>query len=265
MATHQNPKQSHKKNINNLSGDNYLATLGVNVDHVANIRQARCAIEPDPVTAAEICELAGAHGITVHLRSDRRHIQERDLKLLRQVVKTTLNLEMASTEEMLAIALEVKPDQVTLVPEQPGEVTTEGGLDILSHEGPITQAVERLKGAGIAVSLFIDPDISQVEASARTGAGWIEIHTGIYAAARGEENVNRELEKVNAALKRGRELGLRVNAGHDLNYRNTTPIAALPGIEELNIGHSIVARAVFTGLDQAVREMARIIHDAYRR
>lgn len=239
-----------------------MATLGVNVDHVANIRQARSADEPDPVTAAEICELAGADGITVHLRSDRRHIQDRDLKLLRQVVKTSLNLEMASTDEMLAIALEVKPDQVTLVPEQPGEVTTEGGLDIVSHEASITPFVEKLKGAGIDVSLFIDPDIPQVEASARTGAGWIEIHTGIYAAARGKEDIDRELEKVNAALKRGRELGLRVNAGHDLNYRNTAPIAALEGIEELNIGHSIVARAVFTGLERAVREMAQIIRHA---
>lgn len=239
-----------------------MATLGVNVDHVANIRQARLAIEPDPVTAAEICELAGAHGITVHLRSDRRHIQERDLKLLRQVVKTRLNLEMASTEEMIRIALEQLPDQVTLVPEQPGEVTTQGGLDTISHESPITNAVTKLKSAGIDVSLFIDPDIGQVEAAARTGAGWIEIHTGIYAAAKGGESIHQELEKVQTALKRGRELGLRVNAGHDLNYRNTAPIAALEGIEELNIGHSIIARAVFVGLDQAVREMARIIHDA---
>jgi pyridoxine 5-phosphate synthase len=239
-----------------------VATLGVNVDHVANIRQARLAIEPDPVTAAEICELAGAHGITVHLRSDRRHIQERDLKLLRQVVKTRLNLEMASTEEMIRIALEQLPDQVTLVPEQPGEVTTQGGLDTVSHEASITNAVAKLRSAGIAISLFIDPDISQVEAAARTGAGWIEIHTGIYAAAKGEEDINQELEKIRVALERGRELGLLVNAGHDLNYRNTAPIAALEGIEELNIGHSIVARAVFVGLERAVREMARIIHDA---
>jgi pyridoxine 5-phosphate synthase len=239
-----------------------LATLGVNVDHVANIRQARLAIEPDPVTAAEICELAGAHGITVHLRSDRRHIQERDLKLLRQVVKTRLNLEMASTEEMIRIALKQLPDQVTLVPEQPGEVTTQGGLDTISHEAPITNAVTKLKSAGIGVSLFIDPDIGQVEAAARTGAEWIEIHTGIYVAAKGGESIHQELEKVRTVLKRGRELGLRVNAGHDLNYRNTAPIAALEGIEELNIGHSIIARAVFVGLDQAVREMVRIIHDA---
>lgn len=239
-----------------------MASLGVNVDHVANIRQARQAVEPDPVTAAQICELAGAHGITVHLRSDRRHIQDRDLRLLRQVVKTRLNLEMASTREMLGIALEVLPDQVTLVPEQPGEVTTEGGLDIISNESSITRSVGKLKSAKIDVSLFIDPDIGQVEASARTGAGWIEIHTGIYAAARGEENVKRELEKVRVALDRGRELGLRVNAGHDLHYRNTAPVAALGGIEELNIGHSIIARAVFTGLEKAVREMAQIIRHA---
>jgi pyridoxine 5-phosphate synthase len=167
---------------------------------------------------------------------------------------------MASTEEMLGIALDIIPDQVTLVPEQPGEVTTAGGLDIVSHEASITQTVEKLKGVGIAVSLFIDPDINQVEASARTGAGYIEIHTGIYAAARGEEN--KELEKIRSALKRGKKLGLRVNAGHDLNYRNTAPIAALEGIEELNIGHSIVARAVFVGLERAVREMAQIIRDA---
>lgn len=239
-----------------------MASLGVNVDHVANIRQARRAVEPDPVPAAEICELAGAHGITVHLRSDRRHIQDRDLRLLRQVVKTRLNMEMASTDEMLGIALDLVPDQVTLVPEQPGEVTTEGGLDIVSNVASVTRSVERLKSAGIDVSLFIDPDISQIEASARTGAGWIEIHTGIYAAARGEENIRRELEKIRAALKRGRELGLRVNAGHDLHYRNTAPVAALEGMEELNIGHSIIARAVFTGLEQAVREMARIIRHA---
>ena len=239
-----------------------MATLGVNVDHVANIRQARRVVEPDPVTAAEICELAGADGITVHLRSDRRHIQDRDLRLLRQVVKTRLNLEMASTEEMLGIALDIAPDQVTLVPEQPGEVTTEGGLDIVSHEALITNTVKTLKKSGIAVSLFVDPDISQIEASARTGAEWIEIHTGIYAAADGEENIRQELEKICSTLKRGRALGLRINAGHDLNYRNTAPIAALEGIEELNIGHSIVARAVFTGLEQAVREMARIIHHA---
>ncbi len=156
----------------------------------------------------------------------------------------------------------VIPDQVTLVPEQPGEVTTEGGLDIVSNEASITRSVGKLKSAGIAVSLFIDPDIGQVEASARTGAGWIEIHTGIYAAAHGEENVRRELEKVRTALKRGRELGLRVNAGHDLNYRNTPPVAALEEMEELNIGHSIIARAVFTGLERAVREMGQIIHDA---
>jgi pyridoxine 5-phosphate synthase len=239
-----------------------LATLGVNVDHIANIRQARLAIEPDPVTAAEICELAGAQGITVHLRSDRRHIQERDLKLLRQVVKTRLNLEMASTEEMIRIALEQLPDQVTLVPEQPGEVTTQGGLDTVSHEASITDTVAKLKSAGIAVSLFIDPDIGQVEAAARTGAGWIEIHTGIYAAAKGGGNIHQELEKIQAALEHGRELGLRVNAGHDLNYRNTAPIATLEGIEELNIGHSIIARAVFVGLERAVREMAEIIHYA---
>ncbi len=231
--------------------------LGVNVDHVATLREARKSVAPDPVEAAFLAELAGADGITVHLRMDRRHIKERDLRLLRQTVKTRLNLEMAATEEMLSIALEVKPDQVTLVPERPGEVTTEGGLDVASSVDEIAKVVEKLKGAGIEVSIFVDPDTSQVKAAKEAGADAIEIHTGIYAAAKNKEN---ELERIFEAARVARNLGLRVHAGHDLNYRNIIPVLKTPGLEEVNIGHAIIARAIYVGIERAVREMKEVIN-----
>ncbi len=233
--------------------------LGVNIDHVATVREARKTVEPEPVAAAVLAELGGADGITIHLRADRRHIKDRDLKLLRQVVKTRLNLEMAATEGMIKIALEVKPDQVTLVPEKPNEVTTEGGLDVEGNLEHISQAVERLKKGGITVSIFIDPDPVQVKAAKEAGADFIEIHTGLYADATTEKERKAEYKKIVEAAQLAQNLGLRVNAGHGLNYRNVQPIASIPGIEELNIGHSIVARAVLVGMERAVREMKELL------
>ncbi len=230
--------------------------LGVNVDHVATLREARKSVVPDPVEAAFVAERAGADGITVHLRMDRRHIKERDLRLLKETVKTRLNLEMAVTEEMLRIALEVKPHQVTLVPERPGEVTTEGGLDVASRIDLVASAVKRLKDAGIEVSVFVDPETAQVKAVKETGADAIEIHTGIYAAADDKE---AELERIFEAARVAKNLGLRVHAGHDLNYKNIIPVLETPGLEEVNIGHAIIARAVIVGLERAVKEMREII------
>jgi len=235
-----------------------MPRLGVNVDHVATIRQARGGCEPDPVTAAAICELAGAEGITVHLREDRRHIQDRDLKLLRQTVQTRLNLEMAATPEMIGIALEVRPDCVTLVPEKRQELTTEGGLDVLGNFAGLETGIARLQQGGIPVSLFVDPDPAQIEASAQLKANAIEIHTGCYCTARGPQQ-QAELTKIAAAIKCGHDLGLAVHAGHGLNYVNIRPVVLLGGIEEYNIGHSIISRAVITGLDRAVREMVALL------
>lgn len=235
-----------------------MPRLGVNVDHVATIRQARGGVEPDPVTAAALCELAGAEGITVHLREDRRHIQDRDLKLLRQTVQTRLNLEMAATEEMVGIALELRPDYVTLVPEKRQELTTEGGLDVLGNFAGLGSSLERLRHGGIPVSLFVDPDPAQIEASARLKADAIEIHTGCYCSARGAQQ-QVELAKIAAAIECGRGLGLAVHAGHGLNYVNIRPVVQLGGIEEYNIGHSIISRAVMVGLDRAVREMVALL------
>jgi pyridoxine 5-phosphate synthase len=240
-----------------------LVSLGVNVDHVANIRQARKAIEPDPVTAALLAELAGAHCITVHLRSDRRHIQARDLELLRKQVKTKLNLEMADTEEMIAIAGRIKPDMVTLVPERPEEVTTEGGLNVVSQQTLLKGAIARLQDFDIKVGIFIDPDPVQVEAAAACCAQYIEIHTGLYAAAKGEKQ-KAELQKIVEVAEKAAALGLGVNAGHDLTYTNVTPIAAIPQIEELNIGHNIIARAVLVGMERAVLQMLEVIQAAKR-
>ncbi|MGA1796757.1 MAG: pyridoxine 5'-phosphate synthase [bacterium] len=236
-----------------------MPRLGVNIDHIANIRQARKAAEPDPIAAAVIAELAGAEGITVHLRQDRRHIQDRDVRLLRQVVHTSLNLEMAATGEMISIALEIKPDTVTLVPEHPDEVTTQGGLDVASQEQGIAEAIVALKGAGIKVSLFIDPDPVQVKASHRAGADCIEIHTGIFAAAVDEGDRIREWERIRDAAKLAAKLKMRVHAGHDLTYRNVGKIVEIREIEELNIGHNIVARAALVGLERAVREMVELL------
>ncbi|AFY69624.1 pyridoxine 5'-phosphate synthase [Thalassoporum mexicanum PCC 7367] len=234
-------------------------TLGVNIDHIATIRQARRGVEPDPVAAAVIAELAGADGITVHLREDRRHIQDRDVKILRQTVRTHLNLEMAATDEMVEIALAVKPDYVTLVPEKREEVTTEGGLDILGQIDRLTKIVGQLQTAQIPVSLFVDPDIDQLEASAQTGAKLVELHTGTYANATNAIEQQQELEVLQTGGARAIALGLRLNAGHGLTYWNTKPVAAIPGMEELNIGHSIISRAALVGLDKAVREMKQLI------
>lgn len=236
-----------------------MALLGVNVDHIATVRQARGTLEPDPVTAAALAELAGADSITVHLREDRRHIQDRDVEVLRRTLKTRLNLEMAATAEMTAIALTVRPDSVCLVPERRQELTTEGGLDVLRHEANLRQTVARLQDDGIVVSLFIDPDPAQVEAARRIGAAAIEIHTGTYCETGEALQSQAELAKIAAGVRAGRELGLIVNAGHGLNYRNIAPVVALGGIEEFNIGHSIVARAVLVGMERAVREMVALV------
>lgn len=236
-----------------------MAKLGVNIDHVATIRQARGGGEPDPVAAAALAELAGADGITIHLREDRRHIQDRDLKLLRQTVKTKLNLEMAATAEMVEIALSVKPDMCTLVPEKRQELTTEGGLDVRISMQAIAEVVERLQNGGIAVSLFVDPDPDQVKASNKVGADYIEIHTGTFAEAKDWKTEQAELERIGNAVKLGAKLGLGINAGHGLNYANIRKITALGGIEEFNIGHSIISRAVLVGLDRAVRDMVDLI------
>jgi pyridoxine 5-phosphate synthase len=236
--------------------------LGVNIDHVATVRQARRGIAPDPVTAAGIAELSGADGITVHLREDRRHIQDRDVEILKQVVQTRINLEMAGTGEMVGIARRILPFSSTLVPEKREEVTTEGGLDVLSQRETLHETVFRLQEAGIFVSLFIDPDLGQVRAAKQTGADAVEIHTGTYCSAFQKGTLARELEKIRAAATHGRNIGLRVFAGHGLDLRNIVPILSLPEIEEFNIGHSIIARAMFVGLGQAVREMADLIHGA---
>jgi pyridoxine 5-phosphate synthase len=234
-----------------------LLTLGVNIDHVATIRQARRTVEPDPIAAAVLAELAGADGITAHLREDRRHIQDRDVRLLRQTVRTHLNLEMAATEEMLSIALDLKPDYVTLVPERREEVTTEGGLDVLGGGDRLQGVVERLQSAGIPVSLFIDADLQQLKAAAQIRAQFIELHTGKYADAPDAESRERELILLRQGCELALELGLRVNAGHGLTYWNVYPVACLPGMEELNIGHSVISRAVLVGMERAVREMKR--------
>jgi pyridoxine 5-phosphate synthase len=236
-----------------------MAKLGLNVDHIATVRQARGGVEPDPVTAAAMGELAGAEGITIHLREDRRHIQDRDLEILRRTVKTKLNLEMAATQEMVRIALKVKPEQVTLVPEKRQELTTEGGLDVILNAKQIADAVKRLKDGGVIVSLFVDPNQEQIKAASKSGADYIEIHTGAYAEATGWPNQERELEAIDTAIKLARKVGLGVNAGHGLNYVNIKPLAAIGGIEEYNIGHSIISRAVLTGLERAVRDMVELI------
>ena len=236
-----------------------MAKLGVNVDHVATLRQARRVSEPDPVTAAALAELAGADGITVHLREDRRHIQDRDVVLLRQTVKTRLNLEMAATDEMVTIALEVLPDSVTLVPEKREELTTEGGLDVRLHQQVVARQVARLRQRGVAVSLFVDPDPDQLRAARQAGADFVEIHTGAYCETKDPQTRGSELAKIESAVHGARELGLGVNAGHGLDYRNIREVVALGGIEEYNIGHSIVSRALLVGMERAVREMVALV------
>lgn len=234
--------------------------LAVNIDHIATIRQARKTDEPDPVAAAVVCELAGAYGITVHLRSDRRHIQERDVEILRRTVTTQLNVEMAATREMTRLAQQHKPHRVTLVPERREELTTEGGLDVVLHAGNLGGAVRELAGAAIEVSLFVDPDLEQVRSCHRLGAPSIEINTGKFADQWRDARAAREqIEKIENAAKAARKLGLRVFAGHGLTYRNIDPITRIQEIEELNIGHSIIARASLVGLERAVREMRALI------
>ncbi len=236
-----------------------MTRLGVNVDHVATVREARRTKYPDPVTAATIAELAGADGIIVHLREDRRHIQDRDLEILRKTVETKLNLEMAATQEMIKTALDIKPDMVTLVPERREELTTEGGLEVSLNLEAFKKYVHLLQEAELMVSLFIDPDLDQVKAAHRVGADYIEIHTGRYSEVRSRTQMEEEFTKIINAVKMAEKLGLGINAGHGLNYQNVGRIASIKEIEELNIGHSIIARAVLVGLEQAVREMKELI------
>ncbi|MGI9537654.1 MAG: pyridoxine 5'-phosphate synthase [Desulfocapsaceae bacterium] len=235
--------------------------LAVNVDHVATIRQARGIDEPDPVAAAAVCELAGAQGIVVHLREDRRHIQDRDVRILRETVKTKLNLEMGAAKEIVSFALEIKPDLVTLVPEKRQELTTEGGLDVVSQKKKLSKTIAKMTKASIPVSLFIDPDSLQIKAAQDIGATFVELHTGRYADAVDETLQFEEFEMIRTSAEEAHLLGLRVNAGHGLNYFNTAAIAALDPIEELSIGHAIVSRAVFSGLDLAVRDMCAIVEN----
>jgi pyridoxine 5-phosphate synthase len=235
-----------------------MPRLGVNIDHVATVRPARRVPEPDPVHAAVLAELGGADGITVHLRSDRRHIQDRDLEVLRQVVKTRLNVEMASTQEMVKIALTVKPDQVTLVPERREELTTEGGLDVVLNALQLKPTVKMLLEGGTRVSLFVDPDLEQVKESHRLDAQAVELNTAAYADARDARGREAALRKVVDAARLGRKLGMDVHAGHGLTYGNVRAVAAVPEITELNIGHNIVARAVLVGMERAVKEMKEL-------
>jgi len=236
--------------------------LGVNIDHVATVRQARGIDVPDPVAAAAIAELAGADGITVHLREDRRHIQDRDVRILRETIKTKMNLELANVPEIVEIALELVPEDICVVPERREEVTTEGGLDVVGNAKALAATTRRLMDAGCRVSMFIDPEADQIAASADVGAEFVELHTGRYAGAKGESECVARLTEIRTAVAAALERGLRVNAGHGLNYRNVKPVAAILDIEELNIGHSIIARAVFVGLDGAVREMKDLMMEA---
>ncbi|KXW58943.1 pyridoxine 5'-phosphate synthase [Ferrovum myxofaciens] len=236
-----------------------MIQLGVNIDHIATLRQARGTRYPSPVRAALLAEYAGADAITLHLREDRRHIQDRDLEILREVLTIRMNLEMAVTDEMLAIATRIRPHDACLVPERRQELTTEGGLDVVQQFERVRHACTVLAAAGVRVSLFINADRDQLEAARAAGAPVVELHTGQYAEMDGEEEIQKELERIRNATELGTRLGLRVNAGHGLNYHNTRPVAALPLIRELNIGHAIVAHALFVGWESAVREMKALI------
>ncbi len=252
-------EKKEKELIKALTGEKIMADLCINVDHVATVRQARGGVEPDPVAAAVLVELAGADGIVVHLREDRRHIQDRDVELLRQTIQTRLTLEMAATDEMIKIASKVQPDIVTLVPEKREELTTEGGLDVASLEKEITEAVARLHEASIPVSLFVDPEPGQIEAAKRTGAECIEIHTGRYAEAISAEEQDREFDQIAEMASLAADLGLRVHAGHGLNYQNSARLASVAEIVEFSIGHSVVSRAVLVGMERAVKEMLSLV------
>jgi pyridoxine 5-phosphate synthase len=238
-----------------------MAVLGVNIDHVATLRQARRTYEPDPVWAAAAAELGGADGITLHLREDRRHIQDRDLEILRQTVTVKLNLEMACNDEVTAIACRVRPDQATLVPERREEVTTEGGLDVYGQRVRAAEVMARLREYGISISLFLDPELRQIETAAQLKADAVELHTGKYALAKPGPQRERELQALTAAGAAVREAGMVLHAGHGLNYQNVKPVVAISGMHELNIGHSIVARAVMVGFQQAVREMKELVKE----
>ena len=240
-----------------------MPALHVNVDHVATVRRARLGAEPDPVHAAVLAELGGAAGITVHLREDRRHVQDRDVRALREVVKTRLNLEMAPTAAMCDFAADLTPDVAMLVPEKREELTTEGGLDAVANKAQVRDAVAKLKDAGLPVSLFLDPDPAQIDAAAELEVQTVELHTGSYADATSEKDRDRELNLLRAAGDRVRAAGLRLNAGHGLNYRNVRPVAAIPGVRELHIGHGIVSRAVLVGFERAVREMADLLRGPF--
>jgi pyridoxine 5-phosphate synthase len=236
-----------------------MIRLGVNIDHVATVRQARRAVEPDPVAAAVLAMLGGADGITIHLREDRRHILERDVRLLRPVVTNRLNLEMAAVDAIAGIACEVRPDEATLVPEKREELTTEGGLDAITHEAAVARIVHRLQASGIEVSLFLDPDPRQIDVAVKVGAGAVEIQTARYSEARSPADRRRELSSLEQATRHAVALGLHVHMGHGLNYTNVQAVAAIPGVEELNIGHSIISRAVLVGMVRAVRDMKEAI------
>jgi pyridoxine 5-phosphate synthase len=238
-----------------------MIRLGVNIDHVATVRQARRAVEPDPVAAAVLATLGGADGITVHLREDRRHIQDRDVRVLRETVTTRLNLEMAAAEEIVRIAVATKPDEATLVPEKRQELTTEGGLDVGANLDAVKAAIARLKEAGIVVSLFIDPDLEQVDLAKAVTADAIEFQTASYSEARGEKAVEAELVKLATATAHARQRGLHVHMGHGLNYWNVHAVCRIAGVEELNIGHSIISRAVLVGMERAVREMRHAMQE----
>ena len=235
-----------------------MTSLGVNIDHIASVRQARRANEPDPVTMALLAEIGGADGITVHLREDRRHIQDRDVELLKQTLLSRLNLEMAPTKEMISIAMRIQPDMVTLVPEKREEITTEGGLNVVAQKEILSRYISDLNELGIPVSLFVDPSDDQITAARSSGANWVELHTGKYAEASNKYKL-KEFTKISNTCKQAISLGLKVNAGHGLTYQNVEPIASIEGIEEINIGHTIIARALAVGLQQAVREMKLLI------
>ncbi len=256
MEAREQELQDHLLHIERMRS---MTQLAINVDHVATLRQARGINEPDPVLAAGICELAGASGIVVHLREDRRHIQDRDVRLLKETVKSKLNLEMGATDEIIAIALQLKPDMSTLVPEKRQELTTEGGLNVSGQKKRLAGVIDRMTKAGIPVSLFIDPEPRQIAAAAAIGATFVEIHTGRYCDAKSEAAREKEFELVVAAADEAFQLGLKVNAGHGLNYVNVGRVAALDAIEELSIGHAVMARAIMVGLDQAVREMVALV------
>ncbi len=236
-----------------------MVKLEVNVDHIATLRQARLIDEPDPVHAAVLAELAGCDGIIVHLREDRRHIQDRDVRLLRETIQTRLNLEMAATAEMLKIASEVKPNLVTLVPEKRQELTTEGGLNVKDQKEALEKYIKNLKEADLAVSLFVDPDPGQINAAREVGAMWVELHTGIYAEAKEEAEAQKHFDTLLDAARHARSLGLRVKCGHGLNYRNIQPFRGRPEFEEFSIGHSVISRAVLVGMERAVKEMLELV------